>query len=104
MTAPLPVGPCRFCRYASWQADERGPIHRCCVRAETAGLKVCIACQESHRAAARNGQPRYPMAEADLRYPKEPGGLAHLPPQTTVERCARDVARPVTDQGRRDPR
>lgn len=42
-----PVGPCRLCSAPSWGADDRGPVHLCCARAEAAGERTCAACAAS---------------------------------------------------------
>jgi hypothetical protein len=41
---PTAEGFCRLCGKPSWLSDDAGPVHRCCARAEAAGLRRCSSC------------------------------------------------------------
>lgn len=51
-----PLGPCRVCGTPSWLADDRGPVHRCCARAEAHGERECLACRAAWAAADRRAR------------------------------------------------
>lgn len=61
-----PAGPCRLCGDPSWMVDDRGPVHRCCARAEAAGLTRCGPCAVS-REARRRWESNHPVSDGDDR-------------------------------------